>query len=80
MVVFRPITEEEIKYIEKEILYIPTLVVETICEHIRIIYKTVDESVEDQTIKNILLNECKVTMIYAKRMSNKLQQVKESRL
>ena len=64
----KPITREEMDLVEGIIGKKFSDKVDTICDHIRVIYKEATDSVDNIESRNIIMNECKIVMIYAKRM------------
>ena len=74
MAIFRrPIDDNERHSVEQTIHGIHSTVVDTLCDHIRVIYKTAIENIQDKEIKKTIAEECKICMIYAKRMDKKLK-------
>jgi len=65
----RPISAEEINTVEGEIhqMFSPDGSINTICDHIRVIYKMTEK----------IMAELKIVMIYAKRMDKKLYEAKD---
>jgi len=47
--------------------------VDTLCDHVRVIYKIADGKMDSPRMSSTIKEECKIIMVYAKRMDKKLK-------
>jgi len=45
---------------------------DTICEHIRVIFRTAEEEIRNRRTRSRIMEECRIILVYAKRMNAKL--------
>ena len=74
----RPIDDTEMRNAKDDIGGRFSTNVDTICDHIRVIY-AIGKKVSDTSLQLGIMNECLIVMIYAKRMSNKSTEFNKGR-
>jgi hypothetical protein len=74
MAVFRkPISIDEMNQVESLIKTRYSDTEDTVCDHVREIYRLSRIGVSDIDVRNIIQSECKTVMVYAKRMDKALK-------
>lgn len=80
MAIFRrPIDIREINAVESIIHDRFSTDTDTICDHVRVVYKVAIDRVDDLQARKKIMDECKIIMVYAKRMDNKLKQFHDNK-
>ncbi len=74
----RPIEPNEWQSVEETIGTFYNGRIDTLCDHVRVIYKAAND-ITDQELKDKIVNECKIIMVYAKRMDRKIQRLHGSK-
>ena len=74
----RPIDDTEMRNAKDDIGGRFSTNVDTICDHIRVIY-AMGRKVQDTSLQLGIMNECLIVMIYAKRMNAKLIEFNKGR-
>lgn len=69
----RPIDTQEWNEVESIIHEALTPSVDTLCDHVRVIYNLADGKINDPSVSSTIKDECKVIMVYAKRMDTRLK-------
>jgi len=73
----RPIEAAELQAVDNTINSIHSTKVDTLCDHVRVIFRAASLGISDDSLRNKIREECRIIMVYAKRMDSALKQYKK---